>query len=109
MELKASKKVYFLIYSFRPLKLKMSWKKENPIPKVFGDKFVNKWKQPRNQRKFLDDLAIKLNIKNSSDWGRVTCKQFYEFGGGGLLRHYYNGSVFDCLQSVYKGNFKSKL
>ena len=63
------------------------------------------WRSAANQRKLLDEVAIKLNIKNASDWGKITTRQFYEFGGSSLLTSYYNGSVFQCLQSVYKGKF----
>lgn len=55
-----------------------------------------------NCTKFLDEVASKLNIKKQSDWGKVTNKQIYDFGGAGLLQ-YYNKSLFGCLQSVYKG------
>ena len=55
-----------------------------------------------NQRKFLDEVAIKLNIKEASDWGKASYDQFCEIGSG--ILSYYRGSLFDCLQSVYKGN-----
>ena len=61
-----------------------------------------------NRRKFLDEVAIKLNIKNESDWGKITTKQIYELGGAGIL-HYYNNSVFHCLESVYKGNLNCNI
>lgn len=61
------------------------------------------WKSMGNRRKFLEDFAIKLNIKNASDWGKVTYRQISEEGGAGLLVQYYKGSLFNCLQSVYKG------
>lgn len=66
-------------------------------------KIAQTWKSMEDRRKFLDKVAIELNIKKASDWGRVTSKQFFEFGGAGLLFNYYNGSVFDCLTSVCKG------
>lgn len=56
-----------------------------------------------NQKKFLDELAMKLNIKNPSDWGKFTTRLVYELGEGSLLTSYYNNSLFTCLQSVYKG------
>lgn len=56
-----------------------------------------------NRKQYLDDVAIKLSIKTSSDWGRVTTKQINELGGGTLLSGYYKGSLFSCLRSVYKG------
>lgn len=45
---------------------------------------------------------MKLNIKNPKDWGKVTLHQLNELKGAGLL-NYYKGSLFTCLQSVYKG------
>lgn len=55
-----------------------------------------------NQRRFLEQLAAQLHIRNPSDWGKVTKKSFQKYRGGGLLRHYKN-SVFACIKSVYKG------
>lgn len=63
------------------------------------------WQSMENRRKFFDEVAINLNIKNASDWGKVTIRQFCKFGGAGIL-NYYNNSLFSCLQSVYKGTFK---
>lgn len=60
------------------------------------------WQSKENRRKFLNGIAVKLNIKQSSDWGKVITKQIYELGGAGLLK-YYNGSLFNCLQSVFIG------
>ena len=90
-------------YSFKCIEIK--WNREwfLNIPKFPK----SHWQSALNRRKFLDEVAIKLNIKNESDWGEVTTKQICEFGGAGLLTSYYNGSVFDCLQSVYKGNLNS--
>lgn len=56
-----------------------------------------------NRKKFLDEVAKTLEIEHASDWGKVTTAQVYELGGGSLLSNYYNGSLFACLQSVYKG------
>lgn len=58
-----------------------------------------------NRRRFLDEVAMKLNIKNPRDWGKVTTRRFFELGGISLLK-YYNRSLFACLQSVYKGDRK---
>jgi hypothetical protein len=59
-----------------------------------------------NRRNFLDEIAKKLNIKTPSDWGKVTYDYFCELGGGSLLG-YYHGSLFACLQSVYKGIYST--
>lgn len=62
------------------------------------------WKSMSHQKQLLDDIAIKLNIKKPSDWGKITLLQFIELGGGSVLTFYYHGSLFKCLQSVYKGS-----
>lgn len=59
-----------------------------------------------NRRKFLDEMAIKLNINKSSDWGKVSVKQIHEFGGSGIL-NYYKHSVLHSLQLVYKGKLQT--
>jgi hypothetical protein len=75
-----------------------NWKREwfTKLPKSY-------WKSMENRRNFLDEIAKKLNIKTPSDWGKVTNQQLFEHGRSSLLGHYYNGSLFKCLQSVYKG------
>lgn len=57
---------------------------------------------PTGNTKFI------LNLKNASDWGKVTYRQISEHGGAGLLVQYYKGSLFHCLQSVYKGTLISE-
>jgi hypothetical protein len=56
-----------------------------------------------NRQKFLNEIAIKLNLKEPSDWGKVSTRYITQSGGSTLLQNYYNGSLFQCLQSVYKG------
>lgn len=62
------------------------------------------WRSMENRRKFLDEIAIKHNVKKLSDWGKVTISQIRQFGGAGLLK-YYNNSLFECLKAIYKGIF----
>lgn len=59
------------------------------------------WKSAENRMKFLDTMATKLNIKKPSDWGKVKRKDIHEHRGSSLLN--YNRSVFNSLQSAYKG------
>lgn len=59
------------------------------------------WKSAENRKKFLDNMATKLNIKKPSDWGKVKRKDLHTNGGSSLLN--YNSSVFSSLQSTYKG------
>lgn len=78
-------------------KIEIDWKREwfFQLPRSY-------WQSTENSRKFLDEVAIKLNIKNPSDWGKVTNKVMHEYGGAGLLKH-FNNSLFDCLKFVYEG------
>lgn len=71
-------------------------------PKWFSRVPRSYWNSIKNRRNFLDELAIKLDIKKSNDWGKISHRHFNEFGGRSLLS-YFNGSLFCCLQSVYKG------
>lgn len=74
------------------------WKEEwFDIPKSY-------WGSIDNSKNFLDKVAKQLSIQAPSDWGKVTSWRLCELGGRSLL-NYYNGSLFACLQSVYKGIF----
>lgn len=61
----------------------------------------NYWKNKSNQRKFFDDLGRKFKIEDVRDWGKINIYQIYENGGKGLLNHYYNGSLYKALISIY--------
>lgn len=61
------------------------------------------WKSMENRRKFLENVSVQLNIQKPSDWGKIRTQHIHELGGGALLTSYYNGSLFDCLKSIYKG------
>lgn len=60
------------------------------------------WNSMENCRKYLDDVKSMLAIKEPMEWGKVTVRQIHALGGGTLLT-LYKGSLFRCLQSVYKG------
>lgn len=77
----------------------IKWEREwfNKLPNSY-------WKSIENHKKLLDEIAIKLNIRSPSQWGKVTRYQVRGFGGGRLL-NYYSNSLYKCLQSVYKGKF----
>lgn len=81
-------------------KKEVKWKRDwfTQVPRMH-------WQSMENRRKLLDEIAIKLNIKTISDWGKVSLQQFREHGGTGIL-NYYNWSLFDCLKSVYNGIFE---
>lgn len=55
-----------------------------------------------NQRKFLDNLAIKLNIETPRDWGNITIQKVAANGGISLLGIYQH-SLFRTLKGVYTG------
>lgn len=75
----------------------MEWKQEwfSRVPR-------SHWQSMDNQKKVLDEIAMKLNIKNPKDWGKVTKFQFYELGATSLLNS-YGSSPFACIKSIYKG------
>lgn len=64
------------------------------------------WDSVENRKYFLDELSTKLNIKEPKEWGRVTTHRIRELGGASLLNR-YNGSLFNCLQSLYEGSLIS--
>lgn len=53
------------------------------------------------RREFLDSVYLKLNLRKSSDWGKVTQKTIIECGGRYLLLRCYSGSIFRMLKDVY--------
>lgn len=80
----------------------IEWKKEwFPYVRKFPHSY---WNSFDNRRKFLDGIKLKLKIKNPSDWGEISVQEFINLGGGTLLNR-YKGSLFACLNSVYKGLF----
>lgn len=81
--------------------VEIDWKKEwFPSHASFPH---NYWKSLKNQRKFLEEMKIKFHIRQPRDWGKIITRHFNEMGGASLLPRYYNGSLFNCLKSVYKG------
>ena len=58
------------------------------------------WSQIPNQRKFLDELAKKLNISTTDDWYKVNALVFQKNGGSTLLQQ-YDGSPRKLLTTVY--------
>jgi hypothetical protein len=71
------------------------------------------WKDKGNQKKFFDQLASKLNIRNNDDWNKVTTRAVRKEGGDYFINQYYNGSlkqgmlskklflILKALQAVY--------
>jgi hypothetical protein len=50
------------------------------------------WKNVDNQRSFLDKLASKLNITNTTDWNKFSVDELARHGVGSIA-NYYDGSV----------------
>jgi hypothetical protein len=60
------------------------------------------WRDPSNQRNFLENLSKKLEIKTPSDWGKVTIKDFHQNRGNTLLK---GTSIIRVLRKNFPGNF----
>ena len=58
------------------------------------------WKNKDNQRRFLDEMGRKLEVKQPSEWGKVSSKLLK---GSSVIRM-YNNSPIRMLQAVYPGN-----
>lgn len=63
------------------------------------------WNSKENQRNFFEGLKLRFQIKEPHDWGKVTVRDVNANGGLSLLNHYFNGSLFEGLQSTYPGNY----
>jgi len=61
----------------------------------------NHWNGINNRRKFFDELASDLKIQKPSDWHKVTVEYVIQRGGSGLLRLYYQNSLYKALKHVY--------
>lgn len=70
----------------------------NQFPKYY-------WNSIDNHKAFMDRIAIICNISHPSDWGKIKVRTIHKFGGSTLLNTHYNGSLFNCLEAVYKGFF----
>ena len=57
------------------------------------------WKNIENQRKFMDSIANQYDIKNESDWKKISVSVIQQKGGWGILEQY--PSFFELLKSVY--------
>jgi hypothetical protein len=59
------------------------------------------WKQNKNQRSKLDEIAAKLGIELQEDWYSVTSRAVKASGGGTLIKNYYRGSLYAALKDIY--------
>jgi hypothetical protein len=59
------------------------------------------WKDPKNQRMFMQKLATKLNIKTPEDWYKVDYKTFLKEGG-----HFLKGQYkYSLIQGKALGDY----
>jgi hypothetical protein len=59
------------------------------------------WLQVRNQRKFFDWFADKMEVEKQSDWFSVKTEDVRLHKGGAMLLLYHGVSVFKALREVY--------
>ena len=68
---------------------------------LYEKKKPNKyWYSFDNQKAFMDQLFIKLNLKSIDDWNSVTWKEIAENGGSGLISK-FGFSVSKLVSSIY--------
>ncbi len=51
------------------------------------------WNELPNQRKFMDEIATKLNINSPEDWSKVTTTTIDAHGGSRVLSKYDDSLV----------------
>lgn len=63
-------------------------------PEIVAEETIQRgfWKDKRNQKDFLDQIAKEFQIKSPLDWKRVKSKDITDRGGSGFL-NYYQRSV----------------
>jgi hypothetical protein len=72
-----------------------NWKVETSDRKPKGY-----WNDKSNQRKFFDQLALKLNVKKPEDWFSVRLQTVLD-NGGSFVKTYYNQSLVHGLNIYY--------
>lgn len=84
--------------------LEVEWKDEwfLNIPK-FPQFF---WTDKANQRKFLETLFEKLNLKEPKEMASVP-REYIELNDGKSLVGHYSGSMFHMLKGVFPGGKKN--
>lgn len=78
------------------------WKKEwfSNIPNYsFGY-----WKDPNNQRKFLEEFARKYGIKDNKDWGEITGDMVKKEGAATIIS--LHGSLRKALEALFPGKIR---
>jgi hypothetical protein len=67
------------------------------LPWKFDDRPLNFWDDVKKQRKFMDWAAVQLNIKEMSDWYKVTQKVTLPLNG--ILRLFSNWLPLELMVS----------
>lgn len=61
----------------------------------------NYWKETKNQRAALDDIAERLGINKQEDWYGIASEDITDIAGHSLLTHYHNSSMFALLKTSF--------
>lgn len=68
---------------------------------LFDRTIQNTWKDPKNRRKFMDDLAHKLGLQSLDDYYNLRQRDVLDNGGDGMIVKYYDTSIYKCLRDIY--------
>ena len=63
----------------------------------------NYWKEERNQKRFLQQFAKEMNIKEEMDWNNVKVKDIRKHGGSGFLFQ-FNGNLYNAINKLIFNN-----
>ena len=66
---------------------------------------IHYWKSIENQRKFLDQLFVKLQLKDLSDWLVINKQKVITENGGSTLLKYYKNDIQKLFRTNYS-NYK---
>ena len=58
-----------------------------------------------NQKIYMEDLYLKLNLKSLNDWLQVPKIVFYQNGGKTLIEYFYANDLQKLLKSIYPSHF----
>lgn len=67
------------------------------------------WEDVKNRHKFIKLLGMKHNYLKPDDWYHINTKIVHEFGGGGLLIKYYEGSAIKLVKHIVSADLKDWL
>jgi hypothetical protein len=63
-----------------------SWKEVKKLPQGY-------WKDPKHQRLFFDQLAVKLNLKKPEEWLTLNIQTVMRHSGSWFIKTVYKGSL----------------